>query len=164
MSIYEFSVHDIAGEEVSLGEDRFRNKVIIIVNTASQCGLKDQLKDLEVLYRKYRDQGLLVLAFPCEQFKKQEPLDGSALATCYRTDFEVDYPVFAKLEVNGPGAHPLFTFLKDVKRGPLGSKRVLWNFTKWLVDSHGIPVARYAPTTKPKKLEKRILELLSEIQ
>eukprot|EP00769_Ergobibamus_cyprinoides_P001325 gnl/Ergobibamus_cyprinoides/2356.p4 GENE.gnl/Ergobibamus_cyprinoides/2356~~gnl/Ergobibamus_cyprinoides/2356.p4 ORF type:complete len:161 (-),score=68.47 gnl/Ergobibamus_cyprinoides/2356:41-523(-) len=160
--MYDFTVNDAAGHPVSLGEDRFRGKVICVVNTASKCGLKSQLGELEALYRAHKDAGFLVLAFPCEQFLHQEPLEGEAIGACYRTTFDVDYPVFEKIEVNGPGAHPLYAFLTEAQRGALGSRKIKWNFTKFLVDRAGVPVARYSPTTKPEAMVPKMLELLGQ--
>jgi glutathione peroxidase len=134
--------------------------VILVVNTASKCGFTPQYEGLEALYRKYRAKGFAVLGFPCNQFGAQEPGDASEIAQfCSRT-FDVTFPMFAKIDVNGPNAHPLFAFLKAEEPGVLGTEAIKWNFTKFLVDRNGAVVARFAPTTTPRELESDIEKLL----
>ena len=135
-------------------------KVLLIVNTASQCGFTPQYAGLEALYRRYADRGFAVLAFPCNQFGKQDPGDAAELASFCSTTYDVTFPVFAKVEVNGDGAAPLFRHLKREAPGLLGSEGIKWNFTKFLVDRDGRVVDRYAPTTKPEDLAKDVEALL----
>ena len=148
-TLYDFTVDDIQGEPVSL--DRYRGKVLLVVNTASKCGFTPQYKGLEGLYRKYRERGLEVLGFPCNQFGHQEPGDEAEISDFCERNFGVTFPLSSKVEVNGDGAHPLFDWLKDSKGGLLGDK-IKWNFTKFLIGKDGVPIDRYAPTTKPESL------------
>src|SRR5262245_50127880 len=126
------SMRALDGRDVALGD--YRGKVLLIVNTASQCGFTYQYEGLEALYRRHADKGLVVLGFPCNQFGKQEPGDAAEIATFCKTTYDVSFPMFAKIEVNGAGAHPLYKFLEREKRGFLGSTSIKWNFTKFLVD------------------------------
>jgi len=135
-------------------------QVLLIVNTASKCGFTPQYEGLEALHRKYRDRGFEVLGFPCNQFGAQEPGDAAEIANFCSLTYDVTFPVFAKIEVNGDGTAPLFRFLKDEAPGLLGSKGIKWNFTKFLVDRSGKVVDRYAPTTKPEDIAKDIEALL----
>jgi glutathione peroxidase len=137
-----------------------RGKVLLIVNTASQCGFTPQYAGLESLWRAYRNRGFAVLAFPCNQFGGQEPGDAQEIAAFCSTSYDVTFPVFAKVEVNGDGAAPLFRQLKDAAPGLLGSKAIKWNFTKFLVGRDGRVVHRYAPTTRPQDIEADIEALL----
>lgn len=158
--IYAFSAPLLDGRTVSLAD--FRGRVLLIVNTASRCGFTPQYAGLEQLHRAYSARGLAVLAFPCNQFGRQEP--GSAVeigAFCQR-NYGVTFPVFARIEVNGPGAHPLYQFLKKSRPGFLGFRRISWNFTKFLVDRQGRVVARFAPAKKPQALVPAIERLLAE--
>ena len=150
MTIYDFSAKSITGEEISL--DRYRGQVLLIVNTASACGFTPQYEGLETLYRRYRDRGFAVLGFPCNQFGAQEPGGEGEIAAFCKTQFDVDFPMFAKIDVNGENAHPLFRYLKTEKAGILGSGIIKWNFTKFLIGRDGEPVARFAPTTKPEEI------------
>jgi len=138
----------------------YRNRVLLIVNVASQCGFTPQYAGLESLYRKYRERGFSVLGFPCNQFGQQEPGDAEKIAAFCTTRFEVSFPLFAKTDVNGEHAHPLWRELKSAAPGILGTEAIKWNFTKFLVDRKGEPVARYAPNTKPGELEKPVMALL----
>jgi len=157
-NLYDFSAKTLSGDDAKLSDQR--GNVLLIVNTASQCGFTPQYAGLEELWRKYRDRGFAVLGFPCNQFGKQEPGDAEQIAKFCSLNYDVTFPMFAKVEVNGPNADPLYAFLKDAQPGLLGSQAIKWNFTKFLVDRKGNVVARYAPTTKPADLEKAIEELL----
>ncbi|MFN8390004.1 MAG: glutathione peroxidase [Bdellovibrionota bacterium] len=157
-SIYSFEVNDIHHKPVSL-ED-YRGKLLLVVNVASRCGLTGQYKGLEELYKKYRDQGLVVLGFPCNQFKAQEPGSEEEILKFCQTSFDVSFPMFEKIDVNGDQAHPLYKFLRSKKRG-LFSDAVKWNFTKFLVNRDGTVLKRYAPTTDPGKIEADIVRYLA---
>ncbi|EMP55688.1 glutathione peroxidase [Marinobacter santoriniensis NKSG1] len=157
-SIYDFSARDIQGNERSLSE--FRGKVLLIVNTASKCGFTPQFEGLQSLYESLRDRGLEVLGFPCNQFMNQDPEDESAISQFCSLNYGVDFPMFAKIEVNGDNAHPLYQFLKHEAKGLMGSEQVKWNFTKFLVGPDGNVVRRYPPTTKPEAIRKDIEALL----
>lgn len=159
MSIYDERVRTIEGDERDLHE--YEGKVMLVVNTASRCGFTPQLAGLEELYRRYKDRGLVVLGFPCNQFASQDPGSDAEISEFCVKNYGVSFPMHAKIEVNGPGAHPLFQRLKDGAKGALGTERIKWNFTKFLVDRRGNVVRRYAPTSAPKKLEADIERLLS---
>lgn len=150
-SIYDFTARDIDGKERSLSE--FRGKVLLIVNTASQCGFTYQYKGLEELHRKYAAQGVEVLGFPCNQFGKQEPGDAEEIKNFCSLTYDVTFPMFAKIDVKGPSAHPLYDFLTRQKGGGLFGRNIKWNFTKFLVGRDGKVLARYAPTVKPEALD-----------
>jgi glutathione peroxidase len=156
--IYDFSATTPGGETKALGD--FAGQVLLIVNTASKCGFTPQYKGLEELYRKYGQQGFVVLAFPCNQFGAQEPGDQNEIAQFCSINYDVTFPIFVKIEVNGPRALPLYNFLKDEARGFLGSSQIKWNFTKFLIDRNGAVVARFAPATPPARLSKEIQKLL----
>lgn len=149
-----------AADGGAIGLDTWRGKVLLIVNTASKCGFTPQYEGLEELHRRYADRGFAVLAFPCNQFGAQEPGDAAEIATFCRTNYDVTFPVFAKVEVNGAGADPLFRALKEAAPGVLGSRAIKWNFTKFLVDRQGRPVRRYAPNVRPEALAADIEALL----
>lgn len=155
--IYDFTVKDIQGNDLSL--EKFKGKVMLIVNTASNCGFTKQYDGLEKLYEKYKDQGFVVLGFPCNQFGKQEPGDEKEIANFCTDTFNVTFPMMSKIEVNGENAHPLYKFLKKEKGGILGDE-IKWNFTKFLVDKEGNLVARFAPQKTPEDIEDDIKELL----
>lgn len=155
MSIYEFEVKTISGETITM--DAFKNKVLLIVNVASKCGFTNQYEGLESLYQKYKDKGLVVLGFPCNQFMNQEPLSEDEIKSFCSLTYGVTFPMFAKIDVNGENAHPLYKYLKESKKGLLGSEAIKWNFTKFLVDKNGNVVNRFAPATKPETLEVDIL-------
>lgn len=157
-TVSDFEARTLAGKPVALRD--YQGKVLLIVNTASKCGFTPQYQGLEELYRKYQDRGLVVLGFPCNQFLAQEPGNSEEIGAFCRSNFGVSFPMFEKIEVNGPGTHPLYSWLKDARRGVLGTRRIKWNFTKFLLDRTGAPVARYAPRTEPQKLEKEIEALL----
>ncbi|TYO83252.1 glutathione peroxidase [Pseudomonas sp. CK-NBRI-02] len=149
----------LKGEQKVLGD--FPGKALLVVNTASQCGFTPQYRGLEQLWKQYRERGLVVLGFPCNQFGKQEPGDALDIAQFCERNFGVSFPLFRKIEVNGPDAHPLFVELKKRAPGILGTQRIKWNFTKFLVDPASGKVTRYAPNTKPEALKASIEALLS---
>jgi glutathione peroxidase len=157
-TLYDFTVDDIAGNPVAL--DRYKGKVLLVVNTASKCGFTPQYKGLEALYRKYRDQGLEVLGFPCNQFGAQEPGSAPEIATFVETNFSVTFPLFAKIDVNGDATAPLYRYLKHEKPGLLGTEAIKWNFTKFLIDRDGNVVARYAPNDTPESFEADVAKAL----
>lgn len=156
--IYDYKATTITGDELSLQE--YQNKAMLIVNTASQCGFTPQLAGLESLYQELSGQGLIVLGFPCNQFGKQDPKSNDEIAKFCETKYQVTFPLFAKIEVNGRQAHPLFQYLKSQARGVLGSSAIKWNFTKFLVDQKGNVVKRYGPNERPELIKKDILVLL----
>lgn len=156
-SIYDFTAASLTGEEVPL--KRFAGQVLLIVNTASACGFTPQYRGLEALHRAYADRGFAVLGFPCNQFGAQEPGTAEEIGAFCSTKYDVTFPLFAKIDVNGAEAHPLYKFLKGEKTGLLGSA-IKWNFTKFLVDRQGNVVSRHAPTTTPEELKKEIEALL----
>ncbi len=158
MSIYDFTAETLDGQPAPLAQ--WKDKVVLIVNTASKCGFTPQYAGLEALYRKYRERGFVVLGFPCNQFGAQEPGDASEIASFCSLTYDVDFPMMRKIDVNGPKTHPLYAFLKSSKKGLLGSQGVKWNFTKFLIDRTGAVVDRYPPTTTPQSLEHAIEALL----
>ena len=151
-SVYDFSARDIDGNEHSLAD--YRGKTLLIVNVASKCGFTPQYTGLEALWRADRDKGLVVLGFPCDQFGHQEPGDEAEIRNFCSTSYDVTFPMFAKIEVNGQGTHPLYKWLKSEGKGILGSEAIKWNFTKFLVDRDGQVVKRYAPNDTPEKIGK----------
>ena len=164
-TVYDFSAEILEGRPARLAE--FAGRVLLIVNTASQCGFTPQYAGLERLYRTYRDRGFAVLGFPCNQFGAQEPGSAAEIGAFCEKNYGVSFPIFAKIEVNGENAHPLFRFLSREKPGLLGllgSGAIRWNFTKFLVDRNGRVVARYASMTKPESLTKDIETLLGTKQ
>ena len=157
-SIYDFSVSDIKGMAVKL--DRSRGHAMLIVNTASKCGYTPQYKGLEALHQKYHAKGLDVLGFPCNQFGEQEPGDAKEIADFCELNFGVTFPLFAKVDVNGDAAAPVFKYLKAQKPGLLGSESIKWNFTKFLVDREGRVIARFAPKDTPESIAADIEKVL----
>lgn len=157
-AIYDFSAVDITGRETPLAD--FRGKVLLIVNTASKCGFTPQFDGLEALHRELSPRGLAVLGFPCNQFANQEPGDAAEIANFCSLTFDVTFPMFAKIDVKGPKAHPLFAWLTAQAPGVLGTRAVKWNFTKFLVDRDGKVAGRFAPATKPEALRKAIEALI----
>lgn len=153
-SIYDLSVRTATGDEQSLVD--YRGKLLLIVNVASRCGFTPQYAGLEALYKRYADQGLVVLGFPCNQFAGQEPGDSEEIRNFCTLTYDVTFPLFAKIDVNGSDAAPLFRYLKTAAPGLLGSTAIKWNFTKFLVGRDGAVIARYAPTTTPEQLEEVI--------
>ena len=158
MGIYDFQVTRLDGEPYPLSEHE--GQVLLVVNTASQCGFTPQYEGLEALHREYGERGLTILGFPCNQFGKQEPGDAAEIRSFCSTSYDVTFPMHEKLEVNGPGADPLYEHLKSARPGVLGSKRIKWNFTKFLLDRSGSVVKRFAPLAKPAQLRGEIEALL----
>ena len=156
--LHEFSATTLDGAERSLAD--YRGQLVLIVNVASRCGFTPQYTGLEALYREFRERGLVVLGFPCDQFGHQEPGDADEIRTFCSTNYDVTFPMFAKIEINGANAHPLYRFLKSAAPGVLGSEAIKWNFTKFLVDRDGRVVRRYAPTDTPEAIRADIERLL----
>ena len=161
MNFYDLKVHTPQGTVLKM--DQFRGKPVLVVNTATKCGLAPQFRDLESLHQKYKDQGLVVLGFPCNQFQNQEPESNETMEQACEINFGVTFPLTEKIDVNGNNTHPVFHYLKEMLPGKLG-KRIKWNFTKFLISPEGEPVKRYAPTTKPVAIENDIRELLPAAQ
>jgi glutathione peroxidase len=157
-SLYELSAKTIDGKAQSLAA--YRGKALLIVNVASKCGFTPQYAGLEALYRKLGPKGLAVLGFPCDQFGHQEPGDEAEILKFCTLNYDVSFPMFAKIDVNGPNTHPLYQALKKAATGVLGTEAIKWNFTKFLVDREGEVVRRYAPTDKPERIEKDVVALL----
>jgi glutathione peroxidase len=157
MNFYDFSAESINGKTVTMNQ--FKGKTVVVVNTASKCGLTPQYEGLENLYKKYREKGLVVLGFPCNQFANQEAGSADDIKEFCQVNYGVSFPMFAKIEVNGKNAHPLYKYLKSQKGGILGNN-IKWNFTKFVIDKNGNPVKRFSPTTKPEKMEELIQNLL----
>jgi glutathione peroxidase len=149
-SFYDFKAKSLGGKEISMEE--FKGKTVLVVNTASKCGFTPQFAGLEELYTKYSDKGLVILGFPCNQFANQEPGDEKSIAEGCLLNYGVTFPMFSKIDVNGPDAHPLYKYLKSALPGFL-SNRISWNFTKFLIDREGKPVKRFAPATEPGKID-----------
>jgi len=154
---YQLSANNPQGHPINMSA--YKGKVVLIVNTATQCGLTPQFEGLEKLYQDYKDKGLIVLGFPCNQFGSQEPLGNDVMEETCKLDHGVTFPLFEKIEVNGAHTHPLFKYLKS-KLGGLFGRRIKWNFTKFLLDRDGRPVKRFAPITKPAEIESHIQRLL----
>ncbi|MED2973907.1 glutathione peroxidase [Fictibacillus sp. B-59209] len=160
MSVYEYRAKTITGEEKSLRD--YEGKVLIIANTASKCGFTPQFKELQALYDQYKEQGLEILGFPCNQFAGQEPGSEEEIQEFCELNYGVKFPMFAKVDVKGDNIHPLFAFLTKEAPGILGSKVVKWNFTKFLVDRNGNVVSRHSPQTSPKDMKKEIESQLAQ--
>jgi glutathione peroxidase len=159
-TVYDFSAKTIDGRQQSLQD--FKGKVLLVVNVASECGFTPQYAGLEALYREHRGQGFAVLGFPCNQFGAQEPGDEAQIKQFCDTRFQVSFPMFAKVDVNGPETHPLYAFLKSAEPGVLGTEAIKWNFTKFLVGRDGRVVKRYAPATKPEAIETDVRAALGD--
>ena len=157
-SLYDCKALDIKGQDISLGD--YAGKVLLIVNTASKCGFTPQYAGLEKLHEKYQDKGLAVLGFPCNQFGAQEPGSETEISQFCELNYGVNFPMFAKVDVNGANTHPVYRVLKSAAKGLLGTEGIKWNFTKFLVDRNGKVVDRYAPTTKPEDIAEVIEGLL----
>jgi glutathione peroxidase len=155
ISFYDFKAKALGGKEISM--DEYKGKTVLVVNTASKCGLTPQFEGLEELYRKYNDKGLVILGFPCNQFANQEPGDEKSIAEGCLLNYGVTFPMFSKIDVNGPDAHPLYKYLKSALPGLL-SNRIKWNFTKFLIDGEGKPVKRFSPATEPSKIDAYLQE------
>jgi glutathione peroxidase len=158
MSVYDYSAKTLDGQDASLAD--YRGQVLLIVNTASKCGFTPQYEGLEMLYREYKDKGFAVLAFPCNQFGAQEPGNAEEIASFCSLTYDVTFPILAKIDVNGPSAHPLYAYLKHEQKGLLGTEAIKWNFTKFLIGRDGEVVERFAPTTKPEDLKLAVEALL----
>jgi glutathione peroxidase len=158
MSVYDFEAQTLNGKPASLAD--WRGQALLIVNTASKCGFTPQYAGLEQLYRTYKERGFSVIGFPCNQFGSQEPGDADEIADFCSTTYDVSFPMMAKIDVNGPAAHPLYAYLKHARKGLLGSEAIKWNFTKFLIDRKGEPVRRFAPLDKPEALASAIESVL----
>lgn len=159
MKIYDYTIKQGNGQEISM--DTYTGEVLLLVNTATKCGLAPQFKELETLHQRYQAEGLRVLGFPCSQFANQEAADNEAIQSTCQLNFGVTFPIMAKIDVNGKNAEPLFQFLKQETKSLLG-KELKWNFTKFLVDRQGKVIKRYAPTVSPLKIEQDIKRLLAQ--
>jgi glutathione peroxidase len=159
-TVYDFSADTLAGKPVNL--DQYRGKVLLIVNTASKCGYTPQYEGLEKVYEQFKDKGVEVLGFPCNQFLSQEPGSAEEIGAFCQKNYGVTFPMFAKIDVNGSDTHPLYKYLKSEGRGLLGSEAIKWNFTKFLVKKDGTVFKRYAPTTTPMEMLGDIEKLLAE--
>lgn len=157
-TIYDFETNTLDGTPQKL--DAYRGKVMLIVNVASKCGFTPQYEGLEALYRANKDRGFVVLGFPCDQFGHQEPGNAEEIRNFCSLNYDVSFPLFAKIEVNGANAHPLYKYLKHEAPGVLGSEAIKWNFTKFLIDRDGKVVRRYAPTDTPEKIGKDLAQVL----
>jgi glutathione peroxidase len=158
-SLYDFTAKDIDGRERSLRE--FAGSAVLVVNVASKCGFTPQYQGLEALWRKHRDRGFAVLGFPCDQFGHQEPGDEAEIKQFCSLNYDVTFPLFAKIEVNGARTHPLYLWLKGEKAGVFGTEAIKWNFTKFLVDRSGNVVKRFAPSDTPEKIDKHLEDVLA---
>lgn len=159
-SVHDFTVKDIDGNEVSLS--KFKGKVLLIVNVASECGYTKQYSGLQSLYKTYKDKGLVVLGFPCNQFGGQEPGTEEQIKSFCESNFGVEFPMFAKIDVNGDNAHPLYVYMKSEAKGTLGTQAIKWNFAKFLVDKNGKVVDRIGTQTTPESMTSQIEKLLKE--
>jgi glutathione peroxidase len=157
-AFYEFTVQAISGAQIALS--KFRGNVILVVNTASKCGFTPQYEDLQQLHLSFANRGLAILGFPCDQFAHQEPGSAAEIESFCRLTYDVQFPMFAKVQVNGAHTDPLYRWLKKEARGFLGSQSIKWNFTKFLIDREGRVVARFPPTKRPKQIEPAIVKLL----
>jgi glutathione peroxidase len=160
MTVHDFTAKTIDGADVSLSD--YHGKVLLIVNVASRCGFTPQYEGLQKIYGQYRDRGFEVLGFPCNQFGAQEPGTNQDIKNFCSANYGVKFPLFAKIEVNGENTHPLYRFLKEARRGLLGTQRIKWNFTKFLVERDGVPLKRYSPQDKPENIARDIERLLAK--
>lgn len=159
MDFYQFSAKNIRGQEVKMSE--YKGKYVLVVNTASKCGLTPQYEGLEKLYQKYKERDFVILGFPCNQFGNQEPGNEKSISEGCLLNYGVSFPMFSKIEVNGENAHPIYKFLKKSLKYLLGS-RIRWNFEKFLIDKNGKPVKRFAPWVKPEKIDSYLANLLKD--
>jgi glutathione peroxidase len=159
-NFYQFTARSLQGKDISM--DTYKGKVVLVVNTASKCGLTPQYEGLENLYEKYKDQGLVILGFPCNQFGNQEPGTEKEISEGCLINYGVSFPMFSKIEVNGENTHPIYKYLKNRLPGAIG-KNIKWNFAKFLIDRNGKPVKRFSPTTIPDKLVKDIEQYLKQL-
>ncbi len=157
-TVYNFEVETLDGKPVNMKD--FSGKALLIVNTASKCGFTPQYQGLEELYEKYRDKGFVILGFPCNQFGRQEPGSGSDIRKFCDTNYNISFPLFSKIKVNGADSHPLYKFLKNEAPGKLGIQRIPWNFTKFLISKDGKVIRRFSPATRPDRIEPHIQKLL----
>lgn len=157
---YSFKAKSLQGKEISM--DTFKGKNVLIVNTASKCGLTPQFEGLEKLYQDHKDNDFVILGFPCNQFANQEPNDEKSISEGCLLNYGVTFPMFSKIEVNGENAHEIYKFLKEELKGTLGSK-IKWNFTKFLIDKDGKPVKRFSPVTKPEKINDFLINHITEV-
>ena len=155
---YQFTAKNLQGKEVNMAD--FNGKTVLVVNTASKCGLTPQYEGLEKMYKKFESKGLVILGFPCNQFANQEPGDAKSISEGCLINYGVTFPMFSKVNVNGDDAHPIFKYLKNELPGTLGN-RIKWNFTKFLIDKNGKPVKRFSPTTKPEKIEQYLEKFMN---
>lgn len=160
-NFYDFEALDNRGNKHSMNE--YKGKTVLVVNTASKCGFTPQYDGLQKLYEEYKDQGLEIIGFPCDQFANQEPGSNEEIAEFCKLNFGVTFPIYSKIEVNGDDAHPIYKYLKSKKPGLLGGK-VKWNFTKFLINSEGKPVKRFAPTITPENLVEDILKAMKTVK
>lgn len=158
MSIYNHTINSLQGKEINFAD--FKDKVMLIVNTASKCGFTPQYEGLQKLHETYKDQGLVIIGFPCNQFGNQEPGNATEISENCLVNYGVSFLITEKIEVNGPNTHPIFKFLKESIPGILGTEDIKWNFTKFLIDKKGVPIKRFAPTVEPSEMEGEIKELL----
>ena len=154
---YQFSANSLQGKEINM--ESYKGKTVLVVNTASKCGLTPQFEGLENLHQKYKEKGLVILGFPCNQFGNQEPGDEKSISEGCMINYGVSFPMFSKIEVNGENAHPIYKFLKKELSGWFGGK-IKWNFTKFLIDADGNPIKRFAPVTKPEKIDEFLTTIL----
>ena len=159
-TFYDFEANNIKGETISMKD--YEGKTVIVVNTASKCGFTPQYEGLEKLYQQYKDQGLVILGFPCNQFANQEPGNSDEIEEFCQINYGVTFPIFQKINVNGKETHPIFKYLKSKLSGGIFGSSIKWNFTKFVIDSQGIPVKRFSPNTKPENMENTINELLKQ--
>jgi glutathione peroxidase len=159
-NFYQFTARSLQGKDISM--ETYKGKLVLVVNTASKCGLTPQYEGLEMLYEKYRDQGLIILGFPCNQFGNQEPGTEKEISEDCLLNYGVSFPMFSKIEVNGENTHPIYKYLKNILPGVFG-KNIKWNFAKFLIDRNGKPVKRFSPTTIPEKLVKDIEKYLKQL-
>lgn len=158
-SIYDFSANKLNGQKTDLSE--YKGQTIIVVNTASKCGLTPQYEGLENIYKKYKDKGLVILGFPCNQFGNQEKGSSDDIQEFCQVNYGVSFPMFEKIEVNGKNTHPIYKYLKSKLSGGLFGSRIKWNFTKFIIDKNGKPIKRFGPTSKPEKIDKYLMKYLS---
>jgi glutathione peroxidase len=159
-TVYDFTAKTIDGTEQSL--EGYRGKALLVVNVASKCGFTPQYTGLEAVHRKFSERGFAVLGFPCDQFGHQEPGDEAEIKNFCSLNYDVSFPLFAKIDVNGPNAHPLYQWLKSQKPGVLGTEAIKWNFTKFLIDGNGAVVRRYGSADKPESIETAVVALLQK--
>lgn len=159
-TFYDFNATSIIGENVSMS--KYKGKVVLVVNTASKCGFTPQYKGLEKLYETHKDEGFVILGFPCNQFREQEPGSNQEIKSFCESNYKISFPLFEKIDVNGENTHPLYKFLKSEATGFMWTEGIKWNFTKFLVDKDGKVITRYGSSTKPESFEEDIVKLLKK--